>query len=334
MKHKLRITAVLGTIALLILDSRTAIQGAEEGLQLCLHTLIPSLFPLIFATNLLLPCLSHFSNRDKLLCRLYHIPDGSPGLLLTGLLGGYPVGARAVRQASADGQISTAAAQRMEIFCNACGPAFIFGIGFRLFSNSYIPWVAWAIHILSGLLTAQFIPAGSDQKSCNPTLPDVTVQEGLHRSLRSMAQICSWVMILRVLIRLLEKWLLWCLPPLMQLICIGLLELSNGCTSLSNLQGEALRFIFFSGFVGFGGVCVGLQSIDISQKDNSYLYFPGKILQCNISILLAGIISFFFFGFESNILAMVATSGILIPICVFWLRKTQNKGRILSAVGV
>ena len=40
-------------ILLLILDGKTAISGASEGLQLCIRSVIPSLFPFFVLSNLL-----------------------------------------------------------------------------------------------------------------------------------------------------------------------------------------------------------------------------------------------------------------------------------------
>ena len=43
--------AAAAGILVLILDSRTALAGAAQGLSLCLKTVIPSLFPFIFLSG-------------------------------------------------------------------------------------------------------------------------------------------------------------------------------------------------------------------------------------------------------------------------------------------
>ncbi len=322
MKHRLRAGFLIITVAALILDSHTAICGAEEGLQLCLQTLIPSLFPLIFTTTMLQQYLPQSHRTGQiLLCKLYRMPEGSEGLLMSGLLGGYPVGARGVAQAVADGKLSQASAQRMLVFCNACGPAFIFGVGFNLFPNHWFPWITWAIHILSGLLTARLLPVTSLRQERHSPCSGITIQEGLQRSIRSMSQICSWVILLRVLISILKKWFLWCLPTLFQTIFIGLLELTNGCISLTSVASDAVRFVLYTAFISFGGVCVALQSFGTIKGVSPRLYFPGKILQCNISILLSGVLCTFISNFEPVILMLMIGPVFWIPICLFWLRK-------------
>ena len=101
MKHRIRtgIFASLGML-LLILDTKTAIQGAQEGIRLCIMTVIPSLFPFFVLSSLLTGALTgvrlRFLRPIGKLCRM---PAGSESLLLIGMLGGYPTGAKSAADA-------------------------------------------------------------------------------------------------------------------------------------------------------------------------------------------------------------------------------------------
>ena len=73
----------------LILDSRRAMFGAAEGVELCLTAVIPSLLPFLFLSMLLTDRLWGRKNRLlRPLGRLFRLPDGSEALLIPGLLGG------------------------------------------------------------------------------------------------------------------------------------------------------------------------------------------------------------------------------------------------------
>ena len=88
-------------LTVLILDGKTAIEGAHNGLEVCFHTVIPSLFPFIFLSSLLTGSLTGGTLiHSNPLRRLFRIPNGSEAILLTGLLGGYPIGAKCVNEAS------------------------------------------------------------------------------------------------------------------------------------------------------------------------------------------------------------------------------------------
>ena len=146
-KQNLRI-AIAAAVAMLvlILDSRTALAGASEGISICLNTLIPSLFPFILLSILLAGSLS--GQEIPILrpatkhCR---IPKGTESLLAIGFLGGYPVGAQNVALLHRAGQLSDQQATRMITICNNAGPAFIFGILGSMFSSCAVPWLLWMI---------------------------------------------------------------------------------------------------------------------------------------------------------------------------------------------
>ena len=99
-------TACLG-MGLLILDSRTALEGARDGVTLALTVLIPSLFPFLFLSIAMTSSCQEFALIIFRPVRyLFHLPPGTDSLLLTGFLGGYPAGAQAVHLAYSSKQIS------------------------------------------------------------------------------------------------------------------------------------------------------------------------------------------------------------------------------------
>ena len=105
--------AALGFL-LLILDSQTAFQGATRGIELCLRTVIPSLVPFFILSILLTESLAGRTMPIlRPIGRLLRIPSGSEGILLIGLLGGYPSGAQSAAQSCRSGRMSLSACRRM-----------------------------------------------------------------------------------------------------------------------------------------------------------------------------------------------------------------------------
>ncbi len=275
-------------MSLLILDARTALAGAKDGLELSLRTVIPALFPFLFLSNLL--CNGIVGRKIVLLRpigRLCGIPDGAESLLLLGLLGGYPVGAQAVANAYKNGQLKKNTAERMLGFCNNAGPSFLFGMLGAVFANTSVPWLLWLIHILSALLVGMLLP-GKEPTTCHieRTAP-LPIPKALERSVRTMANICGWIIVFRVLIAISDRWLLWLLPQQVRLGLIGMLELSNGCCELYALPHDGVRFVFASCFLAFGGLCVAMQTSSVSCGLDSGIYIRGKLLQALISFLIA-----------------------------------------------
>lgn len=273
---------------IIILDTKTALSGAMTGVQLCLNTIVPSLFPFIFLSGMLNNfLLGRKSSVLSPLGRLCKIPNGGESLLLLGFLAGYPVGAQVITQAYRDGQLQSATARRMLGFCNNAGPAFLFGMFSVIFSNRLIPWVLWFIHILSALLVGFFLP-GECMPSCKIENPQpITVHRALQNTLKVIAVICGWVILFRMIISFADKWFLWLLPVEAQVLISGFLELSNGCVMLQRIPEESIRFLLAGPMLAFGGICVGMQTASVTAELGSGYYFPGKVLQSLFSLLFA-----------------------------------------------
>ncbi len=280
------ILAAAGMLAL-ILDSRTALAGAAQGLELCLKTVIPALFPFIFLSGLLTGTLAGRSfSALRPLGRFCGMPPGSEGLLVIGLLGGYPTGAACVSEYHRSGLLTKEQAQRLLGFCNNAGPAFLFGIGGSLFSNLRVPWVLWLIHILGALLSAHILPEG-DLRPVKLSAGQVSVTTVLQRSVRIMGSVCGWVVLFRILLAFASRWFLWLFPSTFQILFGGLLELANGCCSLSGVHSDALRFLLLSALLAFGGLCVMMQTRSAAQRLSLTWFYVGKLLQTLFSLLLS-----------------------------------------------
>lgn len=272
--------AFLGML-LLILDAKTALLGAQTGIDLCLRTVIPSLFPFFVCSILLTSSLSGISfSALRPFGKICGIPPGAETILLSGLFGGYPVGAQCVTAAYHNKLLSRGEAERMLAFCNNVGPAFLFGMVSSLFASPWISWLLWGIHILGALLTAVVLPPNGEERiSADSTVQQASIAQILRQAITAMGNVCGWVVIFRVVLAFLHRWLLWIFPVEIQTILAGILELTNGCVELGNVTDMHLRFLVVSGLLAFGGLCVTMQTISVTTGLSLRLYFLGKGIQ-------------------------------------------------------
>lgn len=321
----------------LILDSATAISGMQDGISLCLRTLIPSLFPFFVLSVLMtdslvgqpLPLL-------RPLGKLCGIPEGAESLLAVGLLGGYPVGAQNVALACRRGKLSRHDGLRMMAFCNNAGPAFLFGVVGAAFDNLWIPWVLWGIHILSALMVGTVTAPAAASKASSGHRGGISLTEAVQKALWIMAQTAIWVVIFRMVLAYLQRWFLWLLPVPAQVFVAGILELSNGCMQLRLLECEGGRFVMASVLLALGGGCVYLQTQSVASSMGVGLYLPGKGLQSAISFFISLIVQLFL-PMQSRYIPSPIISAIAIlvaVICTFFLRKYQKSSSIPTPVGV
>ena len=152
------IMAAIG-LCILILDSSLALQGAQDGIELCIKTVIPALFPFFVVSMLLISSISaDIPHPLSVLSGCFGIPRAASPVIIPALLGGYPVGAKSAADFYRQKRIRKQEAERLLAFCSNAGPSFLFGMVAGFFPERKTVWLLWAIHILSAYLTAISIP--------------------------------------------------------------------------------------------------------------------------------------------------------------------------------
>lgn len=315
-------SAFLG-ILLLILDGRTALQGAQVGVFLCLKVIIPTMFPFFVLSILLTNMLTDVSTLS-FLCRFLRIPKGCESILITGFLGGYPAGAQSVAQLYRNNNLGKQTAERLLAFCNNAGPSFLFGIIGQQFAQRQMVWLLWLIHICGAVCAAAIIPLPNQKTSCTPKQHSFGIQKAVQEAIRVTGSVCAWIVLFRILITFLERWFLWLFPIPVRIALSGLLELSNGCVCLSQIGDVKLRFLICSLLLGAGGLCVTMQTSSVTEGLSLKFYFVGKLIQVGFCLI--------------STLALIY--GIWIPLAillggfVIYIVKKQNYSSIRSFIGV
>ena len=246
---------------LLILDSRQAAESAQEALGMCIRTVVPSLFPFFFLSA----CLSG---------------SGGSNILFAGLLGGYPVGAQAVSRSS----LNTHEANRMLAWCSQAGPSFIFGIAAARFPGMRYGWYLWVIQLISAISVGWLFSCLHGDK-CPGNDGSLDASAAMGTALRAITSVCGWVLLFRVILGFLDRWLFFFLPEMLQILLSGLLELTNGCLMLDRVPNTELRFLFCLIFLNFGGLCVVFQTVSLCGRLDIRYYLLGKLLQTCIALL-------------------------------------------------
>lgn len=309
-----RLQGVMAAIGFLVLifDSRLALEGARSGLELCIKTVIPALFPFFVLSMVLTNALQGKSSYPvQQLAKTLGIPKAAESILIPSVLGGYPIGAKCVGDLYQREQISRKEAERLLAFSSNAGPSFLFGMVSAFFPERKMIWLLWLIHIFSAALTAAVIPVvKTDKHVLQPEKTNLNTSIILSAA-KAMCCVCCWVVLFRIIIRVLEVWFLWMLPEWVQTLLMGILELTNGCCELLQITDVKLRFILCSCMLAFGGICVLFQTASVTQGLSIGCYIKGKLIQTTFSFLMS--------------CAMVSEHGLFIaawiPILLYILRK-------------
>ena len=318
------LAAGLGFLVL-IFDSRTALAGARSGMELCLKTVIPSLFPFFVLSILMTDTLAKDNvSRQNGWSKRLGLPAAAEPLLVPAFLGGYPVGAECVGQLYQIRQLSKETAEGFLSFCSNAGPSFLFGIVSAFFPDIRMVWALWGIHIVGALLTAWTVRLPQAMPSNRPSDISNDRQSVLSKAIRAMVFVCAWIILFRTGIGFLHKWILWRLSAPVQVLVTGLLELANGCTGLASVEDLSVRFVLCSCMLAFGGICVILQTSSVTAGLSLRYYFQGKLLHTGYSFLLS---------------CAIAGPGkglwlVLLVGTVLFLRKLKNRDSISVPVAV
>ena len=280
------ILAFLGML-ILILDSKTALTGASGAIELCFKTVIPSLFPFFVLSILLTNSLSGSSTKLlRPIAKAFRIPSGASILPVCSILGGYPVGAQSIGRLYQEKVLSKQDAEILLAYCNNAGPAFIFGMVACLFPQRWVPWALWIIHILSAYFVSRWFQCGDNAEKAL-LVKEMTISDAVSASVKTMSQVCGWIILFRIIITFLSRWILWIFPTPLQILIAGFMELTNGCVELMAIEDIKIRFVICSAMLAFGGICVAMQTGSVTPGLKLTHYFLGKTLQTLICVSLS-----------------------------------------------
>lgn len=316
-------TAAAIAMAILILDSRTAFRGAEQGINLCIRTVIPALFPFLFLSAILTNSAAGTYRILRFPAKLLGIPENASSILIPAFLGGYPVGAQSVYQAHRNGVVSRQAAERLLASCSNAGPSFLFGILTLKFQKLQTVFAIWLIQLIAAWTASRIIrPDWQENGNCAETKKEKRNPREI--TVLAMGKICGWVILFRILIFFLERWFLWIVPLNARILLIGLIELSNGCCMLDLVEDASVRFVIANVLLAFGGFCVVLQTSSVCGTLSIRYYLLGKLIQAVSAVLLALIF----------VWKLFYLLPVWVAILLFAFRKREKKSSFLKAAVV
>lgn len=327
-KYSLQIIFSIMILTILISDTKTAANGVKEGIDTCLKVIIPSLFPFFIVTTYLnsmiigcrLPKIQRFTKQ-------LHIPVGGEFILLLGLTGGYPVGAKLISDLYSKNKINWQTAHILLGYCNNAGPAFIFGIAGTAFTSPFVPVVLWIIHILSAIGTGFLLPKPELTEISVTAESRTSLAQAMKSSISACTSVCSWVIIFKILLSYLHIWFKSLLLRPVGIILTGILELSNGCIAATQIANPLLRFILITVFLAFGGLCVLFQTTSVTGTLGIGLYMHGKLIQTCISFVLAYFCGIMLFpGQNSFPFPVFILLSLLAIVIIFTAKRAKNGG--------
>lgn len=261
-------------------------RGVLNGMELGGRVLIPSIFPYLVLSGILIKTggLQKLSQKIKLGNLSIHAKE----MLIPSLFCGYPTGARLPALAYDNGSITKQ--EFLLLFCFANIPGFGFSVSYlgSIFNSMLTGFFIYLSFLLSSLTMVWFfgkklpeqvhLPVGKTSSHQPQKLSDALV-ESVSESAQTMVSLLCFVCFFSSLIELLKI-----LPLPTELFPIGaaFLEITTGLSLLS--QSYPMEAVVF--FCGFSGLSVLFQSLyfDKRQAVNFLHLFLGRIVYGILSV--------------------------------------------------
>jgi sporulation integral membrane protein YlbJ len=287
---------------IIIFVPKVSSDGVVVGLLFCSEVLIPSLFPFMALSSFIVYSgvaqkIGSFFKRFTNF--LFFLPDSTFTAIILGLIGGYPAGAKCVKDLFDKKMINEKQAQRVIFFAIGAGPAFVINVvGTMFLRNIKLGAILLAGQILSiifiGIALGIFARfSGENLENSYEFLSDnpPDIPQSIIKSCEStgmvMINMCALVVFFSVLISILEGskilniltkffdeniFLANLIPKKFSFsFLLALLEVTQGCARAAHLGASPELFAFL---MGWGGICVHFQVKSILRGIKfSYLKF-------------------------------------------------------------
>lgn len=287
--------------------------GALQGLLYCGNILIPSLFPFMVLSSFIVTSgLAEWIGKflSPVTKRLFNTNGATGSVILLGICGGFPVGAKGIATLYNEGKISHSTAKALAMFLVGGGPAFVVCVvGSTLYHSVITGLILWGVQILTQISLGIFACRKLEYTPPKPTVTDKTplsnaivasTESGIH----SIFSMCGMVVVFSSVFGLCgDLHVIEYLTALLRAFGVNnniavsflssLWEVTKGCNTCCDFSAPLWLTSFA---LGWGGICVHFQiysltsSIDI-PKTKFTLY---RLAQGVISAVITAIVFTFY----------------------------------------
>ena len=299
-KDRYRVKGELGSLcllaAVLLFGMTLSGESAEyvrEGMRLAVGCVIPSSFPFMIISDFYV---IHGRPENIRLLRavlkdIFGIPTEGLGTFILGNIGGFPIGAKACADAYSMGLINKDEAERLLPLCNNPSCAFIVGgVGMGMWSDIRI-----GIILLGSVFSATLVCALITREKCDKNSISIHKSEQKYDFVSSVKSsgsstigIISFISLFSVALGIIKKRVSYAsiLYPL-----YAFSEVTNAVNAFSRdtAFSPILRLAACAFALGFGGICVGMQSSFFTSQSGLKMtrYYKIKLLEGLLSASFA-----------------------------------------------
>lgn len=314
LKNAFKLILFFIVLSLLLVFSKTNFESVKNSTTLFISSIIPSLFPFILFTEVILS-LDIIKSISKIFGvitkKFFCLNKNCTAAIIIGFLCGYPMGAKTVISLYEKGKISKRDAKLLLCFVNNCNPVFILStIGISIFSNLSIGVILLLSHYISSIIIAFFVThipiihesydLGKSflKKDETNTSKEVfktketrsffdILKTSILNSFVTLGMIFGFIILFNLGFSILNEFMIKLnIDKNISGVISGIFEVTKGCNNVYLLSlNQTQKIVMISFLLGFSGFCILFQVYSVIQEKK----FKFKILF--FSKLIQGILS-------------------------------------------
>jgi len=299
-------------LLLILRNPDAAIAYVTRGLLLCARTVIPSLFPFMVLSELIVAGgfgRAMLRRVSRPLERLLALSEAGCCAFLLGLVCGFPIGARCAVSAYDRGEMTRSECERVLCFSGAPSSAFLISaVGVSLWENRTFGIALYAAVVLSSLLTALLLArlqknGSASRVDARPLSPAPTLRgaslfaHAVRSATDGILSVSAYVVFFSALTGTIELVLApLALSPYVLAALTTLLELSGGVSQAATLPSRPIAALLTALAVGWSGLSVHCQILSVTDRRDLSLrpYLLSKLLQALLTAALLALLIYIF----------------------------------------
>ncbi len=290
-------------LCLVLIMPKSSMKAAEEGLLLWFNVMIPTLFPFILLSNMIICSnIIYYINilLTPIMQRIFGLPGVAGYAFVTGLLSGYPVGAKITADLLDKGAITLPQAQYMLTFCNNASPMFIIGfIATGLFGKVSIGILMLIVIYTANIVTAfiyrvvyaKKLVYKTPERPTRHTNRKITFSifdDCVMNAITLIVKIGGYIVFFSIIMNCL--YFIPIKSHILKDFTFGLMELANGTKLLVSASASfPVKFVLLSTLVAFGTFSVHAQTASVIYHTGLKIkpYIIAKIINAVITFITA-----------------------------------------------
>lgn len=340
------VVCIVLSVTGLLVYPKEASDGIRAGLSIIGSDILPSLFPFMVvssyvADNNIIQRLGILT--DKFTKKVLRTNGFSVIAFLLGIMGGYPVGAKTIRDYYVTGRLTQNEAERLFYWCINPSPAFtITAVGLLMMGSIQTGGIIYLSCILASITIGFFCRFLNDDTAVNktdfamPKKSDNSFVKSVSSGTEAMLGICGWVLIFSAFSSVISA-----LPlnESVKLFINSVCEVTTGCNAAIE---NRLSVAVVTAIVGFGGFAVICQINSFASACNvkPSRLICSRVITSSISVVYYSLITKIFpqyteaavvIGTQENSFTLyksIPVTVLLLIMCALLILEVDNRKKV------